>query len=135
MTALGLVAATVLAADAGAAAAPRFSAPVVNSTGSAIEAPLATDLNGDGKPDLVTAPSKVWVQIGKGDGSFHRRVAYRAASPSDVAAGDLNGDGRPDLIAVGETLRHTVITVLINDGEGRFHRDRVYASRQSTAPT
>jgi VCBS repeat protein len=138
MTGMGLVVAAVFAAAAGAAAVPRFSAPVVSdlrSTEWVASELLAADLNGDGKPDLVTASSgsnRLVIAIGKGDGSFHRPVAYRLGwsqrLPYDVAVGDLNGDGRPDLIVVGATFTRTVVIVLINDGGGRFHRDRVYAS-------
>jgi hypothetical protein len=138
MTAMGLAVAAVLAAAGDASAAPRFSAPVVssvhNTEWSASEM-LAPDLNGDGKPDLVMASegaNSLVVAIGKGDGSFHTPVLHGFGVadrlPQDVAVGDLNGDGRPDLTVVGVPLTHTVVIVLINDGEGRFHRDRVYTS-------
>ena len=59
------------------------------------------DLNGDAKPDLVTANNRsdnVSVLLGNGDGSFQTPLDYNAGSgPRSVAIGDLNGDAKPDL--------------------------------------
>ncbi|HET6217415.1 MAG TPA: FG-GAP-like repeat-containing protein [Acidobacteriaceae bacterium] len=59
----------------------------------------ATDLNNDGKPDVVVAgQSGVSILLGNGDGSFQTAVKY--AEPyysTEVLAADVNGDGRLDL--------------------------------------
>jgi hypothetical protein len=104
------------------------------------------DLNGDSKPDLVTAnggnprggpASSVSVLANRGDGSFQARREYRTgADPEGVAIGDANGDGKPDLAtanhgvyANGEPVN--TVSVLTNRGDGRFearldHRTGTY---------
>jgi hypothetical protein len=75
----------------------------------------AADLNGDGKPDLVTANGNgntVSVLLSNGNGSFAAKVDYPTGLvPVAVAAADLDGDGKPDL-AVTNALN--LVTVLIN---------------------
>jgi uncharacterized protein (TIGR03437 family) len=76
---------------------------------------LATaDLNGDGIPDLVVVgDSKLWVGLGKGDGTF---AVTSYAQTGSLAFGDFNGDGKLD-IAV--TLNSTV-QLLLGNGDGTF---------------
>jgi FG-GAP-like repeat/FG-GAP repeat/PASTA domain len=83
-----------------------------------------SDLNSDGKPDVVTAngyPSDtVTVLLNRGDGSFQAKHDYRAGGvPEAVAIGDLNGDGNPDLVAANSCCLSSV-SVLPNRGDGRF---------------
>ena len=60
------------------------------------------DLNGDGKPDLVTANgsyNNVSVLLGNGNGTFQAAQSFAVGtSPVVVAVADLNGDGHPDLV-------------------------------------
>ena len=83
------------------------------------------DLNGDGKPDLVTAtygsqpsdPPFVGVLLGNGDGFFAAPAYYgTGAFPRSVAIGDLNGDGKPDLAVAN--FRSGTVSVLRNTGGG-----------------
>jgi hypothetical protein len=63
----------------------------------------ATDMNQDGKLDLVvTESSNLQVFRGSGTGTFVVAEAFSLGFPiSGVSpAGDVNGDGRPDLLAV-----------------------------------
>jgi len=63
-----------------------------------------TDLNGDGRADLIVAGTNVSVLLGNGDGTFQAPVVYSAfylLSYSPVVA-DFNGDGRPDVIVDDE---------------------------------
>jgi hypothetical protein len=92
------------------------------------------DLNGDGKPDLVTAspgtdlhPGKTLsVLLNRGDGSFEAKRDYATGrKPDSPAIGDLNGDGRPDL-AVANASSNTV-SVLLNRGDGSFEAKHDYA--------
>jgi hypothetical protein len=60
-----------------------------------------TDLDGDGKPDLVVAngsDNTVSLLRNIGGGTFAAKVAYPTGmGPNSVVAADLNGDGKPDL--------------------------------------
>lgn len=91
-------------------------------TGDFPNAVVLGDLNGDGKPDLVTAnyfPDTVSVLLGNGDGTFKAKVDYfTGPNCSSVAIGDVNGDGKPDLVAVN-WLTDTA-SVLLGNGDGTF---------------
>lgn len=90
----------------------------IASAGLAIS---ATDLNGDGFPDLVvTTGRRLTVLINNGDGTFQKAVYYNVGGtnnisdqPSSVAVGDFNHDGLPDiatcLVATG------TISILMNN--------------------
>ena len=80
------------------------------------------DINGDGKPDLVTANGRdgtVSVLINNGDGTFAAPVTYPAGTdPVAVTVGDVNGDGHPDIV-VADSAGNSV-QVLLNAGDGSF---------------
>lgn len=77
------------------------------------------DLNGDGKPDLVTAnygANTVSVLLGNGNGTFGVKTEYAVGTnPFFLRTGDLNGDGRLDLATAND--RGTV-SVLLGNGDG-----------------
>jgi hypothetical protein len=60
-------------------------------------------VDGDGKPDLVTANTNdntVSFLRGNGDGTFNTKVDYGTGrGPSSVVLGDVSGDGKKDLVA------------------------------------
>src|SRR5262249_46004402 len=78
----------------------------------------ATDLNGDGKPDLAVANiTSVSVLLNQGNGTFAASVFYDVGMVSSaIAASDLNGDGKPDLAVGGRNG----VRVLLNQGNGTF---------------
>jgi hypothetical protein len=86
------------------------------------------DLNGDAKPDLVTAnldANSVSVLANRGDGSFETKRDYRVgAKPRSIAIDDLNGNGKPDLVAANSGGR--TVSVLLDRGDGSFQTKRDY---------
>ena len=81
-----------------------------------------SDLNGDGKQDLITANgggSTVSVLLGNGTGAFSTAVSYAVGSnPCFVAVGDLTGDDHADLVAAN--TGSTQVSLLRGVGDGTF---------------
>jgi FG-GAP-like repeat/PASTA domain/FG-GAP repeat len=91
------------------------------------------DLNGDSKPDVVTANGTgetVSVLASGGDGTLRTRRDYRVgASPGSVTIGDLNGDRKPDLATAN--FDGGTVSVLANRGDGTFSGRRNYRAGDS----
>jgi hypothetical protein len=95
----------------------------------------SADLNGDGKPDVVTTDmdsNAVTVLLGDGHGGLREAAGSPFAAgvaPWSVAIDDLNRDGRLDLAVI--PYDHDVtdaaqlgVTVLFGDGRGGFTKMR-----------
>jgi hypothetical protein len=83
------------------------------------------DLDGDSRPDVVTARSQsadVSVLLGNGNGTFQPATSVLVgAPPSWVAVADLDGDTRPDLVvALNSHLSNDGLSVLLGNGDGTF---------------
>ena len=76
------------------------------------------DINGDGKPDLVSAnlnANTLTVLTNDGHGGLAlRQTLGTGVRPISVAAADVNGDGKADLICVNQS--DNTLTVFINNG-------------------
>jgi hypothetical protein len=87
--------------------------------------PIAvTDLNRDGKPDIVVANQEsedVCILLGDGKGHFlpSPNSPFPVGHlPNDIAIGDFNGDGNPDLVIPNHQTPY--VTILLGDGRGGF---------------
>jgi hypothetical protein len=109
-----------------------FNAPTFFPNTSGFDSPAiaATDLNGDGRLDLVvmhniacfTAPCRaarsITVLLGNGDGTFQTPSEVNVGTgPCSMAVVDLNRDGIKD-VAIGGG--NTELSVLIGVGNGTF---------------
>jgi len=100
-----------------------FGSNAVIDVGSGAPWVVATDVNGDGWPDLIypngTTPGTLTVMTNNGHGIFGYNATLAVGyGPMRVVAADINGDGKVDLISMdlyGESL-----TVLTNNGSGDF---------------
>lgn len=92
---------------------------------------VVADVNGDHRPDIVTAndgSATVSVLLAKPGGGFAAPLQFPAGeSPVSVVATDLNGDGHVDVAVCDEPVdgygfptSTNALTVLIGDGHGGF---------------
>lgn len=96
---------------------------------------LATaDLNGDDKPDVVTAEGRMLVVLlGRGDGTLARARTspidrFTGGWPVALALGRLNGDRRPDAVVCrywGANEPTGDLGVMLGVGKGGFGRARI----------
>ncbi|MDO7875502.1 FG-GAP-like repeat-containing protein [Hymenobacter sp. ASUV-10] len=117
-----------------------FGTVVTYATGTGT-APLGVamaDINGDGRPDVVTANSgnsTASVLLSSGPGTFGAATAYgtgAGSTPNGVALADLNADGRPDLVTAN-TGSNTIGT-LLNSGTGTFGTVTTTSTGAGSAP-
>jgi Ca2+-binding RTX toxin-like protein len=97
-----------------------FQSQQTYSTGLAPGPITITDLNQDGKLDIVasTSGNSLSVLAGNGDGTFAAAVSYGAGlAAGRVVTGDLNGDGRADVV-VGDSGFNIAISTLLNTNPG-----------------
>ena len=78
------------------------------------------DLNGDGKPDLVTANQQSFsILLGNGDGTFQTPVT--PAIPADsVALADFTANGKLDLVVSPGAGGESTLSILLGNGNGTF---------------
>jgi hypothetical protein len=77
-----------------------FASSISISLSTAERNMVATDLDGDNKPELVITGAGVYRNTSiKGNITFATPVAYPAYTHSYIANGDMDGDGKTDLIS------------------------------------
>ncbi|WP_437805590.1 FG-GAP repeat domain-containing protein [Sorangium sp. So ce1078] len=97
----------------------------------------AGDLDRDGHPDLVVAndphtpgESAVHVLLNHGDGTFAGVTSYGDSSrASGIIVTECTGDDAPDVVLMD---RH--LTVMVNQGDGTFDRNRTYPVASTYPP-
>jgi len=101
---------------------PSFAVVLTANVGNSLNSLALGDLNGDGKPDLVTTSyyeDKVSILLGDGMGNFSpSSTLTTGARPSAVAIRDFNGDGKLDLAVTRDFS--TTVSILLGTGTGSF---------------
>ena len=99
---------------------PSFAAGGHYPTGAGPDAIAVGDLNGDGRPDVVTADygaNTVSEFLNAGNGTMQALSHVDVGpTPFAIAAGDLNGDGKADVVTAN--FWDDTITVLLADASG-----------------
>ena len=102
-----------------------FSLSTQLSAQSALVQVVLADVNGDGRPDLITANNggngfqNLSVFLNQSNGIFGARADYNSSNfTAAVAVGDVNNDGKPDLIAANNAV--STLSLLTNNGAGVF---------------
>ena len=87
--------------------------------------PTITDLNGDGKLDVLW-PTGPRVDLGNGDGTFSAIAQYDPGYLSNCAFGDVDGDGHLDAACTwydsGDLDGYIHLTVLHGNPDGSFNK-------------
>ena len=102
-----------------------FDLPLHFDSGELPWALAVGDLNGDGRPDLVTANydwRKLSVLLNRsaaaGTPDFAPPIAHEVANDAvGISIADFNGDNRPDIVSAN----FSSVSVLLGEGDGKFH--------------
>lgn len=120
-----------------------YGATRVNTDGKPLKV-ISADVNGDGKPDLVTlfydGSGKVSVSINSGTGTYAAPVIYSAGLgnvsvyPRAIAVGALTTGGKPDIVVTGASGSNQ-IGILKNNGNGTFAAATTITTATTNNPT
>lgn len=99
------------------------SSQVIDTTASAVI--RVADMDGDGRPDLVSAPFygsavSVWLQGADGRFGTPITVPVGVGSYGDIAVGDLDGDGQPDIAVVAGNTPEQPVGVVLRLADGGY---------------
>jgi hypothetical protein len=121
--------------------APVSVSPIATSSNQYMRNIVVADLDGDGNDDLayavaIGAPStlsNIYVQTGKGDGTFNAPQLSSSQVGEFLTSGDTNNDGKPDIISSTVSLSSpshisNSMFVLIGNGDGTLQPKVTYVS-------
>lgn len=106
--------------------------------GSAPRGVVTGDVNGDNKPDIITANnggSSVSVLLNGGNGTFLNQITYMTGTgsgPTSVALADLSGDNKSDIVVANSGTNN--VGVLLNTGNGTFLNQTTYTTGAGSTP-
>ncbi|HEY8748037.1 MAG TPA: FG-GAP-like repeat-containing protein, partial [Tepidisphaeraceae bacterium] len=107
-------------------------------TGSHPRSVALTDINGDGKPDLVVANfsgNSLAVMLGNGNGTFTSQQTYAVGAihtyGMSLVVMDVNGDGKKDAV-IASTGATGVVSVLLGNGNGTFAPQNTFSAGPNT---
>jgi FG-GAP-like repeat len=120
----------VLLGDGAGGFTPAPGSPIAVGAGYGTARVALDDLNGDGKRDLIVAPSEsrmLAIRFGDGTGRFGAAGTVAAGnSPSSLTVADLNRDGKVDLAVGAQGDRagrfRPGLTIMLGNGAGGFRR-------------
>ena len=98
---------------------------------------LVADINGDGKPDLITSTTVnpttfaygLSVRLNQGNGVFGPAQSLNSEyGPAEIAAADFNGDGKVDLLVAHCCGPETDMGYFLGNGDGTFQPEATFLS-------
>jgi len=106
--------------------------PTFSTTARADIDDLITDINADGKVDLVSSyypsayPGFVTILPGQGDGTFAQEIALPVPNSGWLVQTDGNGDGRADVLLLSKSVSATAaLSLLTQDTSGQLSETAV----------
>lgn len=110
--------------------AASFSTSIGGFLGSFPVSGVMGDVNGDGKPDVVTVSKEtnsISVLLGAGDGTFGAASVSVALAAVSAVLDDLNADGKLDVVTANREAAN--IAILIGNGNGTFGEAAYFSTR------
>jgi hypothetical protein len=137
-----ILSASILLGTASASRAVDFLFAPLHPTGLAPYSAALADMDGDGRPDVVTVDLQdqetgtVSVSLSDGAGGFLAPVHYAVGAGAQwLAVGDLNGDGHPDVVVSNyQTESTAAVTVYMNSGSGTLVSPHTLAASPNAQP-
>ncbi len=101
-----------------------------------VKSMLTGDINLDSHIDIITLDrqaAQMNVSLGKRDGSYPTKTAYRAPiGIDDATIADLNKDGKPDVIMTSAQHNGGGISLFLGNGKGGFKTPKEFAAKSAS---